>query len=156
MLEAKIKCPYCGHNETKVVDKRETNELVTTRRRRECLKCGKRFTTYERVEDIDLVVGKKDGRREEFDRDKIRRGLLRACEKRPVSVEQIDKILDKVESQLRVLKDKEVKSSVIGDKIMKELKRLDQIAYIRFASVYRSFADVTDFQKELKDLIKKT
>ncbi len=156
MLEAKIKCPYCGHNETKVVDKRETNELVTTRRRRECLKCGKRFTTYERVEDIDLVVVKKDGRREEFDRDKIRRGLLRACEKRPVSVEQIDKILDKVESQLRVLKDKEVKSSVIGDKIMKELKRLDQIAYIRFASVYRSFADVTDFQKELKDLIKKT
>jgi len=156
VLEAKIKCPYCGHNETKVVDKRETNELVTTRRRRECLKCGKRFTTYERVEDIDLVVVKKDGRREEFDRDKIRRGLLRACEKRPVSVEQIDKILDKVESQLRVLKDKEVKSSVIGDKIMKELKRLDQIAYIRFASVYRSFADVTDFQKELKDLIKKT
>ncbi|MBS3153138.1 transcriptional regulator NrdR [Candidatus Woesearchaeota archaeon] len=151
-----MKCPYCGHNETKVVDKRETNELVTTRRRRECLKCGKRFTTYERVEDIDLVVVKKDGRREEFDRDKIRRGLLRACEKRPVSVEQIDKILDKVESQLRVLKDKEVKSSVIGDKIMKELKRLDQIAYIRFASVYRSFADVTDFQKELKDLIKKT
>src|SRR3989344_3244289 len=94
--------------------------------------------------------------REEIYRDKIRRGLLRACEKRPVSVEQIDKILDKVESQLRVLKDKEVKSSVIGDKIMKELKRLDQIAYIRFASVYRSFADVTDFQKELKDLIKKT
>ncbi|MBS3156034.1 transcriptional regulator NrdR [Candidatus Woesearchaeota archaeon] len=149
-----MKCPYCGHNETKVVDKRETGELVTTRRRRECLKCKKRFTTYERVEDIDLVVVKKDGRREEFDRDKLRRGLLRACEKRPVSVGQIDNILDKLESQLRKLKDKEVKSSVIGDKIMGELKKLDQVAYIRFASVYRSFADVTDFQNELRDLIK--
>jgi len=118
------------------------------------LKCKKRFTTYERVEDIDLVVVKKDGRREEFDRDKLRRGLLRACEKRPVSVVQIDNILDKLESQLRKLKDKEVKSSVIGDKIMGELKKLDQVAYIRFASVYRSFADVTDFQNELRDLIK--
>jgi len=118
------------------------------------LKCKKRFTTYERVEDIDLVVVKKDGRREEFDRDKLRRGLLRACEKRPVSVGQIDNILDKLESQLRKLKDKEVKSSVIGDKIMGELKKLDQVAYIRFASVYRSFADVTDFQNELRDLIK--
>ena len=136
------------------MDKRETDELVTTRRRRECLKCKKRFTTYERVESIDLIVVKKDGRREEFDRDKLRRGLLRACDKRPVSVEQVDGILDKIESQLRKLKDKEVKSSVIGDKIMSELKKLDQVAYIRFASVYRSFADVTDFQKELRDLIK--
>ena len=118
------------------------------------MKCKKRFTTYERVEDIDLVVVKKDGRREGFDRDKLRRGLLRACEKRPVSVVQIDNILDKLESQLRKLKDKEVKSSVIGDKIMGELKKLDQVAYIRFASVYRSFADVTDFQNELRDLIK--
>ena len=118
------------------------------------MKCKKRFTTYERVEDIDLVVVKKDGRREEFDRDKLRRGLLRACEKRPVSVGQIDNTLDKLESQLRKLKDKEVKSSVIGDKIMGELKKLDQVAYIRFASVYRSFADVTDFQNELRDLIK--
>ena len=101
MLEAKIKCPYCGHNETKVVDKRETNELVTTRRRRECLKCGKRFTTYERVEDIDLVVVKKDGRREEFDRDKIRRGLLRACEKRPVSDEVIKKMIIRVTRETR-------------------------------------------------------
>ncbi len=137
------------------MDKRETDELVTTRRRRECLKCKKRFTTYERVENIDLVVVKKDGRREEFDRDKLRRGLLRACEKRPVSMEQIENVLDKVESQLRKLKDKEVKSSVIGDRIMKELKKIDGVAYIRFASVYRSFADVTDFQKELRDLISK-
>ena len=150
-----MKCPYCFHDETKVVDKRETEDLDTTRRRRECLKCEKRFTTYERVESLDLVVIKKDGRREAFDREKIKKGVIKACEKRPISYEQIDNFVDKLESELRKLKTKEIQSNLIGEKIMNGLKRLDKIAYIRFASVYRSFADVTDFQKELKDLIKK-
>lgn len=136
------------------MDKRETDDLDVTRRRRECLKCGKRFTTYERVEGIELIIVKKDGRREAFDKEKLKRGLVRACEKRPVPVEQIDKIIDKVEAEIRRLDTKEVRSSIVGDKITKELKKLDQVAYIRFASVYRSFADVTDFQKELKDLLK--
>ena len=150
-----MKCPHCFHDETKVVDKRETEDLDTTRRRRECLKCEKRFTTYERVESLDLVVIKKDGRREAFDREKIKKGVIKACEKRPISYEQIDNFVDKLESDLRKLKTKEIQSNLIGEKIMNGLKRLDKIAYIRFASVYRSFADVTDFQKELKELIKK-
>lgn len=136
------------------MDKRETDDLVVTRRRRECLKCAKRFTTYERVEGVNLIIVKKDGRRENFDKEKLKRGLLRACDKRPVSIEQIDGIIDRVEAQLRNLDTKEIKSSTVGDKITKELKKLDQVAYIRFASVYRSFADVTDFQKELKVLVK--
>lgn len=136
------------------MDKRETDDLDVTRRRRECLKCQKRFTTYERVEGIDLVIVKKDGRREAFDKEKLKRGLLRACEKRSISIEQIDKIIDKVESELRNQDTKEINSSIVGDRVTKELKKLDQVAYIRFASVYRSFADVTDFQKELKELLK--
>ena len=136
------------------MDKRETDDLDVTRRRRECLKCQKRFTTYERVEGIDLIVVKKDGRREAFDKEKLKRGLLRACEKRPISIEQIDKIIDKVEAELRNQDTKEINSSIVGDRVTKELKKLDQVAYIRFASVYRSFADVTDFQKELKELLK--
>ena len=150
-----MKCPYCFHEETKVVDKRETEELDVTRRRRECLKCEKRFTTYERVESLDLVILKKDGRREAFDREKLKRGIIKACEKRPVSYEQIEALIDKLGAELRKLKSKEVPSKLIGEKVMNGLKKLDNIAYIRFASVYRSFADVTDFQKELKDLIKK-
>ena len=136
------------------MDKRETDDLGVTRRRRECLKCARRFTTYERVEGINLIIVKKDGRRENFDKEKLKRGLLRACNKRPVSIEQIDDIIDRVEAQLRNLDTKEIKSSIVGDKITKELKKLDQVAYIRFASVYRSFADVTDFQRELKTLMK--
>ncbi len=149
-----MRCPYCFHEETKVVDKRETDDLDTTRRRRECLKCKKRFTTYEKVERLDLIVVKKDGRRETFDREKIRRGLIKACEKRQVSYEQIDNFVDRLESELRKLKSKEIQSKAIGEKIIQGLKKLDKVAYIRFASVYRSFADVTDFQKELKELIK--
>ena len=136
------------------MDKRETDNIGVTRRRRECLKCARRFTTYERVEGINLIIVKKDGRRENFDKEKLKRGLLRACNKRPVSIEQIDDIIDRVEAQLRNLDTKEIKSSIVGDKITKELKKLDQVAYIRFASVYRSFADVTDFQRELKTLMK--
>ena len=150
-----MKCPYCFYEENKVVDKRETEELDVTRRRRECLKCKKRFTTYERVESLDLIVIKKDGRREAFDREKLKKGIIKACEKRPVSYEQIDNFVNKLEAELRKLKSKEIPSKAIGEKIINGLKKLDKIAYIRFASVYRSFADVTDFQKELKELIKK-
>ncbi len=150
-----MKCPYCFHEETKVVDKRETADLDVTRRRRECLKCKKRFTTYERVESLDLIIIKKDGRREAFDRDKLKRGIIKACEKRPISYEQIENFVDKIEAELRKLKSKEVPSKLIGEKVINGLRKLDKIAYIRFASVYRSFADVTDFQKELKELTKK-
>jgi len=150
-----MKCPFCFNNETKVVDKRETEDSDVTRRRRECLKCRKRFTTYERVEDLGLVVVKKDGRRENFDIEKIKRGIVKACEKRPISYEQIDDLINSIEAELRKLKTKEVSSSLIGEKIVTKLKKLDKIAYIRFASIYRSFADITDFEKELKELVKK-
>lgn len=150
-----MKCPFCFSHETKVVDKRETEDSDVVRRRRECLKCKKRFTTYERVEDLGLIIVKKDGRRENFDAEKIKRGILKACEKRSVSYEQVDDIVNKVESELRKLKSKEISSSVIGEKVASKLKKIDKIAYIRFASVYRSFADVTDFEKELKELVKK-
>ncbi len=147
-----MKCPYCGNTETKVVDKRETGEFDTTRRRRECLKCEKRFTTYERIERVDLSVVKKDGRKEPFDKEKIRNGVLRACEKRPVTLEQVDIIVDSIESDLRKLKSTEIKSEKIGEKVTSALKKLDNVAYIRFASVYKNFKDVNDFKKELKQL----
>jgi len=147
-----MKCPYCRNTETKVVDKRETGEFDTTRRRRECLKCEKRFTTYERIERVDLSVVKKDGRKEPFDKEKIRNGVLRACEKRPVTLEQIDIIVDSIETDLRKLKSTEIKSVKIGEKVTSALKKLDNVAYIRFASVYKNFKDLNDFKKELKQL----
>ncbi len=147
-----MQCPYCSHEETKVVDKRETDNLEVTRRRRECLKCEKRFTTYERVE-IDLRVIKKDGRREAFDREKVKNGMLRACEKRPVTKEQIEMAIDKIESALRGRSSDEVKSSIIGELVSRELKRLDKVAYIRFASVYKDFEDIESFATEVKKLI---
>ena len=146
-------CPFCSNVRTKVVDKREIGSGTVTRRRRECLECGKRFTTYERAEALDLYIIKKDGRREPYDRQKLKSGMLRACEKRPISQETIKKIIDKMENELRQLKSIEVQSEIIGEKIMRELRKLDKVAYIRFASVYREFADITDFQKELKGLI---
>jgi len=146
-----MKCPYCNNNETQVVDKRETKNFLVTRRRRECLKCKKRFTTYERVE-IDLMVIKKDNRREPFDREKLKKGILRACEKRPISKEKIEKLIEEIESDLKKMKSNEIKSSVIGERVMKKLKSLDKVAYIRFASVYRDFKDVKDFEKEVKEL----
>lgn len=145
-----IRCPYCGFEDSKVMDKRETSEFDVTRRRRECLDCGKRFTTYERVEGIDLYVIKKDGRRELFERQKLMKGLTKACEKRPVPGEKIDRIVDKIETRLRRMDSTEVKSSILGSLVMKELMKLDKIAYIRFASVYLDFNDVKDFEKELK------
>ena len=147
-----MKCPFCQHEETKVLDKRDFNNI--TKRRRECLKCGKRFNTHETLESVDLKVIKKSGVRESFSRDKLRRGIERACEKRPVSSLQIDKAIANIEERLHK-KGKEVKSELIGELVSKELKRLDKVAYIRFASVYKEFADVSDFKKEIRDLIRK-
>ena len=145
-----MKCPFCDNKETKVVDKRDSDGM--TRRRRECLKCKKRFTTYEKVETINLVVLKKDNTRERFDKEKLKAGIQKACEKRPIPIEKIEQIVDKIEAQLLLLKRKEIPTSLIGEKVMVELKKLDNIAYIRFASVYRDFKDIDDFKKEIKQL----
>ncbi|MBI2547350.1 MAG: transcriptional repressor NrdR [Candidatus Aenigmarchaeota archaeon] len=146
-------CPYCDSDELKVVDKRSSDEK-TFRRRRECEKCNKRFTTYERVELVPLTIIKRDGRREEFDRNKIRLGIMKACEKRSISQEKIEKIVDEIENELRNMDTTEIKSKIIGDMIMEKLKNLDEVAYIRFASVYKKFKDIESFEKELKELKK--
>ncbi len=145
-----MKCPFCGFNNTRVSDKRETGALDVTRRRRECEKCNKRFTTYERVENLDLIIIKKDGRRERFDREKLKKGLLRACEKRDIAIDKIDNIVDRIENKLKLSNKKEIPSKFIGEQVMNALKKLDSVAYIRFASVYRDFKDLDDFKKELK------
>src|SRR3989344_701949 len=150
-----MKCPFCLHAETRVLDKREAEDEATNRRRRECLNeaCGKRFTTYERVEAPDLTVIKKDGRREAFSPEKLRKGLVEACHKRPVSLEQVDRMVAEIEAELRFAGDsEEVTSALIGEKVMDKLKSVDKVAYIRFASVYREFADVSEFEKALKEL----
>ncbi len=147
-----MQCPYCSHPETKVTDKRDIESL--TRRRRECLKCGKRFSTREGVEWSELKVIKKDGSREQFDREKIKSGVMKACEKRPIGDEQIDTMIGKIEEKIRK-RGKEVKTSVIGELVSSELKKLDKVAYIRFASVYRDFRDISDFKKEIKGLLEK-
>lgn len=149
-----MRCPYCSSEESKVIDKRESGDTDVTRRRRECLKCSKRFTTYERIESVDLTVVKKDGRREQFDRQKLIKGILKACEKRPVSRESIEKLVDHVEKKLRSLRTTEVKSEQIGKLVMERLKKLDEVAYVRFASVYRRFEDATEFINEIKDYIR--
>lgn len=148
-------CPFCGFGQTRVIDKREGQSGKTTRRRRECQKCGRRFTTFERVETLDLLVIKKDGRREPFDQVKLRSGIIKACEKRPVSAQEIEKAIDETEAQLRKEGGSEVSSKKIGELVIKRLKKIDQIAYIRFASVYRQFADLGDFEKELAKLSRK-
>ena len=150
-----MKCPYCGYEETQVIDTRETENLEATRRRRECLKCNKRFTTYERVEEADIIVVKKDGKRERFERQKVINGILKACEKRSIPLDKIEKAVDEVESDLRKRDSVEVDSKVIGEIVMKKLKALDKIAYIRFASVYREFEDLDRFEEELEKLQKK-
>ncbi|MCD6558024.1 MAG: transcriptional repressor NrdR [Candidatus Aenigmarchaeota archaeon] len=147
-----MQCPYCSSNDTKVIDSRETGSSI--RRRRECLNCGNRFTTYERVEDIPFMVIKKDGRREHFNREKIKTGIMKACEKRPISMEKIEQLVDKVEVDLRRMGKMEIESKVIGRLVVRELKKLDKIAYIRFASVYREFNDLESFENELKKLKK--
>jgi transcriptional repressor NrdR len=147
-----MQCPYCNAEETKVTDKRDSGRI--SRRRRECLRCGKRFTTYERVE-LDLYVIKKDGTREKFSRDKLFEGIEKNLQKRPFNSEQIDQIVNNVEAQVyRFAKDKDIPSYKIGDIVMRSLKKVDKVAYIRFAAVYRDFADITDFQEEIKKLEK--
>jgi transcriptional repressor NrdR len=147
-----MKCPYCGRLETKVVDKRETENDVVTRRRRECLSCSKRFTTYERIESVALIVIKKDGRREQFDRAKIEKGILKASEKRSISANTVKEIVSDIELFLRNKDTTEIPSYLIGRLVMSRLKKLDKVAYIRFASVYKDFTDPEKFQKELKRL----
>lgn len=150
-----MKCPYCASMENKVVDKRETPDSKSTRRRRECISCTKRFTTYERVEAVDIVVIKKDGKREMFDRNKLKSGIMRSCEKRPVTQEQVDSIIDSIDNEVRKRDSTEIKSSVIGNIVIRKLRKLDKVAYIRFASVYRDFTDIESFHEELKKLLKK-
>lgn len=150
-----MRCPYCQNTETKVTDKRDAEDVNLTRRRRECLKCEKRFTTYEKIETSNILVIKKDGRKEQYSREKIKRGLKKACEKRPVTDERIEAEIDSIEMQLLKNEKGEISSKDIGELAIKALKKLDKIAYIRFASVYREFADLEDFEEELKKLLKR-
>ena len=148
-----MKCPYCGFEESKVIDSRSADDGERIRRRRECLKCGKRFTTHEVIETVPIVVVKRDKSREVFDRAKLTAGILRACEKRPVSVEQIEKMVDTIEAQLQSSLDREVTSMTIGELTMDQLKNVDEVAYVRFASVYRQFKDINTFMEELNKLL---
>lgn len=148
-------CPFCGRSDSKVIDTRASDDNNAIRRRRECLECQRRFTTYERLEETPLIVIKKDERREVFDRSKLLNGVLKACEKRPVPVMAVERLVDTVERELRNRMEPEVRSSVIGDLIMDELKKLDGVAYVRFASVYREFKDVETLMHELQDLLNK-
>ncbi len=148
-----MRCPYCGHTDSKVIDSRPTDEGEAIRRRRECTRCEERFTTYEKVETLPIMVIKKDKTRELFDREKLIRGLTRACEKRPVASEQIDLIADQVEASLQNTLEREVTSSEIGEKVMDALRQVDEVAYVRFASVYRQFTDATTFIAEVNKLL---
>jgi transcriptional repressor NrdR len=150
-----LTCPFCGHREDKVIDSRESKEGDVIRRRRECLKCERRFTTYERSDEIPYMVVKRDGRREKFDRQKILEGLLKACEKRPVAMAKLAEVVDEVESRLADNPDREMSTTEIGELLMNRLRGLDKIAYVRFASVYRDFQDVEAFLTELKDLLQR-
>ncbi len=150
-----MKCPFCGYLEDKVIDSRSTAEGSAIRRRRECLKCGKRFTTYESIERTPLMVIKKDGRRQVFDRNKILEGLLKACQKRPVSIRQLEEIISHIERTLLRKFEKEVPSRAIGELVMDKLRKVDEVAYVRFASVYRQFKDVGQFMDELKQIFQK-
>jgi len=149
-----MKCPFCGHLHDKVVDSRESKEGDAIRRRRQCLECKRRFTSYERIDEIPYMVVKKDGRRERFDRQKVLNGVLKACEKRPVAMIQLETIADKAETMVQDSSEREVSTTTIGEMIMNELKSLDKVAYVRFASVYLDFKDVQEFMSELKDLVK--
>jgi len=147
-----MKCPYCASIETKVIDKRESEDCEVTRRRRECLKCSKRFTTYERVNSVDLIIIKRNKDRENFSSEKLKVGIMKACEKRPVSVEAIEKMIEKIESELRKMEGTEIESKVIGEMTMEMLKKTDEVAYVRFASVYRQFKNPKEFMEEIKNL----
>lgn len=149
-----MKCPFCGYTESRVIDSRPTDEYTNIRRRRECLACQKRFTTYESVETLPIIVIKKDGSREVFSRSKLLGGLIKACEKRPVPIAELENLIDDIEQKLSNSLEKEIPSSIIGEYVMDGLKKLDEIAYVRFASVYRQFKDVNSFMEELQRLIK--
>ena len=148
-----MKCPYCSSDNTRVIDSRPADDNNSIRRRRLCDVCGKRFTTYEKVETIPLIVIKKDNNREQYDRSKIEAGILRACHKRPVSTQQINQMIDEIENEIFTMEDREVETSAIGELVMQKLKQLDEVAYVRFASVYREFKDVNTFMEELGKLL---
>ena len=148
-----MKCPYCGHPESKVIDSRPADENASIRRRRECLSCARRFTTYETVESLPIVVIKKDGSRQSFDRQKVLRGMIRACEKRPVALAELERIADEIEQELQNSMEREIRTEVIGEKVMERLRKVDQVAYVRFASVYRQFKDLDTFMAELNKLL---
>lgn len=148
-----MKCPFCNYEESKVIDSRPTDENEKIRRRRECISCGKRFTTYEIIESVPIIIVKKDKSRQAFDRVKLFNGMLRACEKRPVSIEQIDRVVSEIEAELQNSLDREVTSVHIGELVMEKLKGLDEVAYVRFASVYRQFKDINTFMDELAKLL---
>ncbi len=150
-----MRCPFCGYLEDKVIDSRESREGESIRRRRECLKCTKRFTTYERIDEVPYMVVKKDGRREKFERQKVLSGLLKACEKRPVSMGKLAELVDEVESRLTEIAEREIPTTEIGEMLVGRLRDVDKVAYVRFASVYRDFQDAEAFFRELKDLIQK-
>ncbi len=150
-----MRCPYCNINNDRVIDSRTSGDAYVIRRRRECLECGKRFTTYERVEDAPLRVVKKDGSRDAIDRSKILNGMIKACEKRPISIDRLEEAVHAIESQLYEMFDKEVSSKFVGRLVMDQLKEIDQVAYVRFASVYREFKDVNQFLDELRPLLSK-
>ncbi|MEG0830494.1 MAG: transcriptional regulator NrdR [Anaerovoracaceae bacterium] len=149
-----MKCPFCENSDTKVIDSRHTEDGHAIRRRRECDSCGKRFTTYEKIEEMHLMVIKKDGRRETFDRSKILNGIIKACEKRPVPIAEIERVVSEIERGLNNMMEKEVESAFIGKLIMEQLRKLDEVAYVRFASVYRQFTDINTFVAEIEDLLK--
>ena len=148
-----MKCPYCGDSESKVIDSRPADENSSIRRRRECLSCGKRFTTYETVESLPMVVVKKDGSRQSFDRRKVLGGMIRACEKRPVPLAELEKIAEEIEQDLQNSMEREISTEAIGEKVMERLRNVDQVAYVRFASVYRQFKDIDTFMTELNKLL---
>ena len=148
-----MKCPYCDYFESKVIDSRPTDEGQAIRRRRECINCNKRFTTYEKIEEIPIIIVKKDGNRQAYDRNKLLNGILKSCEKRPVSISTIEQIVDDIEKNLSNSLEKEITSVVIGEMVMNKLKNVDEVAYVRFASVYRQFKDVNSFMEELKKIL---
>ncbi|NMB38289.1 MAG: transcriptional repressor NrdR [Firmicutes bacterium] len=148
-----MRCPFCHHKDSKVLDSRATEEGASIRRRRECTKCSRRFTTYERLDQVPFMIVKKDGRREAFSRDKILNGVLKACEKRPISPDQIEKMIDDIEKDVRNTTEREITSNEVGEIVMERLKELDEVAYVRFASVYRQFKDINSFMSELQQLL---
>lgn len=149
-----MRCPFCGFLESKVIDSRESKKGISIRRRRECLSCKRRFTTYEKIEEIPYMVVKKDGTRQPFDTQKLLRGMMKSCEKRPIQISQLEEIIEEIESLLQERPDKEIGVAEIGELVMDRLKGLDKVAYVRFASVYREFGDVAEFRRELEDLMK--